>query len=82
MDQLLEEMKNAVADAESSEPLLADNLYEGFRDAKQSGVDRKLEQIPTLIDRGFENRAQQLATEAAQGSQSLKTVLRKRQRAY
>ena len=77
MDQLLEEMKNAVADAESSEPLLADNLYEGFRDAKQSGIDRKLEQIPTLIDRGFENRAQQLATEAAQGITKLKDSIEK-----
>ncbi|MFO0381037.1 MAG: hypothetical protein ACK506_05000 [Pirellula sp.] len=77
MDELLEEMKNTVSDAESSEPLLADNLYEGFREAKQSGIDRQLEQIPMLIDRGFENRAQQLASEATQGITKLKEKIEK-----
>ena len=77
MDKLLEEIKNTVADAESSEPLLADNLYEGFREAKQSGVDRQLEQIPMLIDRGFDNRAQQLASEATQGITKLKEKIEK-----
>lgn len=72
LDELLEEIKDVVADAESSEPLLADNLYEGFREAKQSGVDRQVEQIPMLLDRGFDNRAQQLASDATQGITKLK----------
>ncbi len=72
LEQLLEEIKDVVADAESSEPLLADNLYEGFREAKQSGIDRQVEQIPMLLDRGFENRAQQLASDATQGITKLK----------
>ncbi|XZE21573.1 hypothetical protein SH449x_001476 [Pirellulaceae bacterium SH449] len=77
MDELLEEMKNTVAEAESSEPLVADSLYDGFREAKQSGIDRQLEQIPMLLDRGFDNRAQQLAEEAGQGISKLKERIEK-----
>jgi hypothetical protein len=77
MEELLEKMKNTVAEAESSEPLVADSLYDGFREAKQSGIDRQLEQIPLLLDRGFDNRAQQLAEEAGQGISKLKERIEK-----
>ncbi|MFN7893112.1 MAG: hypothetical protein ACK5OC_22650, partial [Pirellula sp.] len=46
MNELLEEMQETVTEAESSEPLLAEQLYETYRETKQRGIDKQLDQIP------------------------------------
>lgn len=72
MNELLEKMRETVAEAESSEPLLAEQLYDTFRETKQNGIEQRMDQIPILIERGFQEPASQIANEVRQGVQDLK----------
>ena len=57
LQQLLEGLKETVEQAESSEPLLAEQLYDTYRDSVQENTEQRLERIPTLIERGLDQPA-------------------------
>lgn len=57
LQQLLEGIKETVEQAESSEPLLAEQLYETYRDSVQENTEQRLERIPMLIERGLDQPA-------------------------
>ena len=65
LDALLEQMQETVTEAESSEPLLAEELYESFRETKQKGVSQDMQQIPNLLERGMEEPAKAVGEKVA-----------------
>ncbi|XZE32173.1 hypothetical protein SH501x_002912 [Pirellulaceae bacterium SH501] len=71
-DELMQSMRDTVSEAESSEPLLAEELYDSYREAAQQGVEKRLNQIPMLLDRGLEEPAEKLASEAGKAIQQLR----------
>ena len=77
LKQLLEKMQETVTEAESSEPLLAEKLYESFRESKQKGLEQRLEQIPILLERGLDVPARRVASELNDGIHSLKENIEK-----
>ncbi|MBU6172188.1 MAG: hypothetical protein KGQ60_00195 [Planctomycetes bacterium] len=77
LNQLLDAVQDTVTQAESSEPLLAEQLYDSFREAKQDGVDKRLDQIPLLLNRGLEDMADRMANEASEGIRKLREGVEK-----
>ena len=72
LNEVLEKMREIVTEAESSEPLLAEQIYESFREAKQQGLEQRLDQIPTLVERGLEEPAMRANNELTKGIRNLK----------
>jgi hypothetical protein len=72
LDDLLKDMQQTVDQAESSEPLLADKLYESYREAKQRGVTQQLDQARQLIERGLDEPAAQVSQRAGQALTELR----------
>ena len=72
LNELLEKMRETVSEAESSEPLLAEQIYDSFREAKQQGLEQRLDQIPGLVDRGLEEPAVRATSEVSKGIRNLK----------
>ncbi|WP_417745101.1 hypothetical protein [Rosistilla oblonga] len=62
---LLDRMERTVSDAETSEPLLAEKLYDSFRKTQQRRVDQQLDMTNQLLERGLDPDASQ-ATAAAE----------------
>ena len=54
LSNLLDKMQETVTNAESSEPLLADKLYDAFRETKQKGIEEGLSQLSELSEQGIE----------------------------
>jgi len=77
LKQLLEKVQETVSEAESSEPLLAEKLYESFRESKQKGLEQRMDQIPILVERGLEEPARRVANELNDGIRSLKENIEK-----
>lgn len=73
LNQILEKIQETVSEAESSEPLLSEQLYETFRETKQKAIEQRLDQIPILMERGLQEPANRMADEVKQGIQDLKT---------
>lgn len=57
LSELLEGIKETVEQAESSEPLLAEQLYETYRQAMQAGTEQRMERISQLLERGLDQPA-------------------------
>lgn len=72
LDKLLEQMQETVTEAESSEPLLAEELYESFRESKQNGLAQGMQQVPTLLDRGLDEPAKEIGSKVAEGVRELR----------
>lgn len=64
LNELMQEIEGTVREAEESEPLLAENLYEAFRDIERDQVQEQLDRAAELSDRGLANPAQQLESQA------------------
>ena len=64
LNELLQDMQDTVQEAEESEPLLAEGLYDAFRDVEKDQVQQKLERAAQLTDRGLNEPAQQLESQA------------------
>ena len=77
LKELLDKMQQTVSEAESSEPLLAEKLYETFRESKQKGLEQRMDQIPTLLERGLEEPARRAANELKDGIRNLKENIEK-----
>ena len=71
LEQLVESMKETVQEAAETEPLLADKLYEGFRDVQEAQTQQQLESAAELMRRGFAPQAEQFEQEAAEGIRQL-----------
>jgi hypothetical protein len=72
LESLLERMRDTVHEAEESEPLLAEELYDSARRAMQQNLDRALDATARSIARGFPKDAQQQEEIARQGIQELR----------
>jgi len=54
LTDLLDKMQQTVTEAETSEPLLADKLYDSFRETKQQNIEDNLKQLSQLAEQGVE----------------------------
>lgn len=54
LTNLLDKMQQTVTEAETSEPLLADKLYDSFRETKQQNIEENLNQLSRLAEQGVE----------------------------
>jgi len=72
LDALLEQMQETVSETESSEPLLAEELYKSFRDTKQKGVSQGMHQISEMLERGMEEPAKEVGEKVAESVRALR----------
>ncbi|MFN7730770.1 MAG: DUF4175 family protein [Pirellula sp.] len=72
LKRVLEKVQETVTESEGSEPLLAEELYETYREAKQSGLEQRMELVPKLLERGLETPAKDASSEALQAIEKLK----------
>ncbi len=75
LGQLLEQVQETVQQAESSEPLLAQNLYDTYRNVQQQQVDRKLSDTAELFRRGLRPQAETLQEETGEAITNLRERL-------
>ncbi len=73
LNQLMERMQETISEAEPSEPLLSEKLYDAFRDAEQRGLDERLQMVPKLVERGYEAPVRQTLKELDEGVQKLRS---------
>ena len=73
--QLEEKMQETVTESEESEPLLAERLYEAFRESKQSQIDQRLQETRSWLERGFEQQAGESERKASEGIEKLNKQL-------
>jgi hypothetical protein len=73
LNHLMEKMQETISEAETSEPLLSEKLYEAFRDAEQRGLDERLQMVPNLVERGYEAPVRQTLKELDEGVQRLRS---------
>jgi hypothetical protein len=69
---LLNRIKDTVEQAEGSEPLLAEQLYETYRDASRLPTEQRLDRIPMMIERGMEQPAVEESGEVSKELQVLR----------
>ena len=72
LSDLLDRMRETIEQAESSEPLLAEQLYDTARQAMQQSLDQSLDATAQSLRRGFLENAQQDEREARQGITQLR----------
>ncbi len=77
LSELLTQVQQTVEQAEPSEPLLAENLYETFRKAQQNQVEQRISDTGELLRRGLDPQAQQLQNDAQRGTEELRRNLEK-----
>lgn len=70
--QLLEKMQDTVMEAEESEPLLADQLYDAARQARQQELDSTLNTARRMLEYGFVDDAKREEAQAKQGISDLR----------
>ncbi|MCC9601648.1 hypothetical protein LOC67_13905 [Stieleria sp. JC731] len=75
LNELLEQMQETVEEAGESEPLLAEKLYDGFRELQRAQAEQQLENAAELVRRGFMPQAQQYEREAAESIESLRDTI-------
>ncbi|MFT5153033.1 MAG: hypothetical protein ACI841_003032 [Planctomycetota bacterium] len=64
LTDLLDEVDETMRDAESTEPLLAQGLFETLDDARRERIPDSLERSRDMLDRGFPLQAQAMEEEA------------------
>ncbi len=72
LQQLLENMKQTIEEAEEPQPLLAQDLYDSYRRASQNRLQERLDETDNSLRRGFVNDARQLENSAREGLQQLR----------
>lgn len=70
--QLLEKMQDTVMEAEESEPLLADQLYDAARQARQQELDSTLNTARRMLEYGFVDDTKREEAQAKQGISDLR----------
>ena len=71
LEQLLGGMQELVEQAESSQPLLAKQLYDAYREASQQQIDKILESASEMVQLGFPLEAAELEERARAGISQL-----------
>ncbi|MCL6650060.1 MAG: phytoene desaturase, partial [Chloroflexi bacterium] len=69
---LQEQMRRTVEEAETTEPLLAERLYEALRSAEDQGVERALESVQRSLQNGLLRDAVQQEQPAGRGIRQLR----------
>ncbi len=72
LDQLLEQMRRTVPDAEETEPLLAKELYDTVRKATEQKIPDELKVAEQLVDLGVTEDAAKASRHIGQGLEQLK----------
>ncbi len=72
LERLLEDIRETVEEAEEAEPLMARQLYDSAREARQQRVDDALDVTRQLLDRGLAAEARAAEEHAARGIESLR----------
>ena len=67
LSELLNRMQQTVQDAETTEPLLAEKLYEAVNDARRGQIGQRLQSASELMDLGFAPQAQEMESRAREG---------------
>ena len=65
LNELLDDIKTTVEQAEESEPLLAQSLYDAFRQAGQKAPAQRLDNASELFKRGYDAQARDEQQQAA-----------------
>jgi hypothetical protein len=71
-ESLREQIKQTIEEAEEFEPLLADQLYDTYRDSEKSRPDRMLESARRALERGFTEDAVSQQRQAVSGIEDLR----------
>ena len=72
LEQLLENIRETVEEAEEAEPLMAKQLYDSLREAQHQRVDDALDTTRRLLDRDLTDEARRAEEQAAQGIENLR----------
>ena len=72
LNELLQQMQDTVTEAEPSEPLMAEKLYETFRETKQRDIENRLDLVPRLVERGLAAPVEQTLEEIETGMRELR----------
>jgi hypothetical protein len=75
LGDLLKQVEETVHQAESTEPLLAQKLYDTYRTTQQKQVDRKLGDTAELLSRGMRTQAETVQRETAEAISELRRRL-------
>ncbi len=71
-EDLREQIKQTIEEAEEFEPLLADELYDTYRETEKSRPDRALESARRALERGFTEDAEVQQRQAVNGIEELR----------
>lgn len=72
LGRLLGDVQETIEEAEQSEPLMTEQLYDTLRRARQQRLENVLEVTRELLDRGFVDQARSAEAAAGQGIEELK----------
>ena len=67
LESLLEEVQETVQQAEESEPLLASELYDAFRETQKRRISQNLQSVGELLKNGLREQALPIASSADEG---------------
>ncbi len=71
LEKLTDRMQETIEQAEESEPLLAQKLFDGYRRTQQEGLDEQLKNTENLMNRRLESQAQNQAEATLEDLKSL-----------
>lgn len=77
LEDLMKQVEQTVQQAESTEPLLAQNLYDTYRTAQQQKLDNKLSDTAELLRRGLQQQAEGVQRDAAEAISDVRQRLEK-----
>lgn len=72
IDQLSEKIKETIQEAETTEPLLAEDLYETYRRTEQQKPGEQLREAANNWERGWQEEAERQAEQAAESLSQLR----------
>ena len=75
--ELIEELENTVLDAEETEPLLAEELFETLEDVREQRTLDALEMTRRMVQRGFDDDAAEVEELARGGIDTLREGIRR-----
>lgn len=75
LDDLQERMRNTIGEAEESEPLLSQRLYDAIRNVQDNRVEQALQQTENAVRRGLSQQAQELENVAGEGVRELRQAV-------
>jgi hypothetical protein len=71
VNELTQQARQVVQDAETAEPLLSQQLYDALRQVREDKLEPALDAVPQLLQRGFLPEAQRAETQVREGLQRL-----------